>query len=192
MLAGDIVSIPNRFLETVFLPAFIGTVAPPGGDSLIDKPHMADGTFCGVYAVSLATCLAAKFPTFIYGQELFPAVFTLFFDGNVLFTGMPFVCGNGRIVFLTDSFRVLSAFAAILLITIYGFKLSTADFTDFCGDSASPSFWLKYTAKPWRGQPDLSQNGFLSSCIQQPKHQRKFMRNEEKTWKIGILATTGR
>ena len=67
MLAGDIVSIPNRFLETVFLPAFIGTVAPPGGDSLIDKPHMADGTFGGVYAVGFTTRLTAKFPAFIYG-----------------------------------------------------------------------------------------------------------------------------
>lgn len=140
MLARNIIPVPNRLLETVFLSAFIGAIAPAGGDALIDKPHMADGTFGGVYAVSFTTRLTAKFPALIHRLELFPTAFALFLDGDILLTCVPFVGGNSCGVLLADPFRVLTAFAAILLIAIYGFKLSTADFTDFCSDNASPSF----------------------------------------------------
>lgn len=166
LLAGDIVPVSNRLLESVFVPALIGTVAPSSGDALIDKPHMADGALGGVDTIGCATRITTKFPALINGQKLFPAVFTLFLNGNVLLAGVSFVCGNGCIVFLTDPFRVLSTFAAILLITIHRFKFSPADFTDFRGDGASPSFWLKYTAKPWHGQLRGNQNCILCPRIE--------------------------
>ena len=138
LFTGDIIPVPNCFLEAVFVPAFIGAVATAGGDALVNKPGVANRAFGGVYTVSFTARLAAEFPIFIYRQELLSAVLAFFLDGDILFPSMPFVGSNGRGVSLANPLRILSAFVAILLNAIHGFKFCPADFTDFCGDDAPP------------------------------------------------------